>query len=129
MEYKLQMSEVSPCIQRLKSLRCMVKSAKRVISSVIHCFSSHVYIFGKGAAGRIGDLGGPDWARGRSLETPTLTNKQHVPFMSGPLIENINSFVVLIAKSRGTLNFYVLQKKHFRFSIKISKFNCNAIVI
>jgi len=50
----------------------MVKSAKRVISRVIHCFSSNVYIFEKGPAGRIGDLGGPDPAAGCSLETSVL---------------------------------------------------------
>jgi len=45
-------------------LRCMVKFLlKRLISRVSHCFSSHVYNFGKGSAGRIGDLGGPDPAR------------------------------------------------------------------
>jgi len=43
----------------------MVKSLlKMVISRVIHCFLSHVYIFGKGTAGRIGDLGRPDPADG-----------------------------------------------------------------
>ena len=60
------MSEVSPrkLIQRLKSLRCMAKSAKKGNFQIYSLFSSHVYIFGKGTSGRIGDLRGPDPARG-----------------------------------------------------------------
>src|SRR6218665_3865614 len=64
------MSEVSPCIQILKLLGCMVKSAKRVISKVIDCFSAHVYIFGKGTAGRIGDIDGPNPARAPQFGDP-----------------------------------------------------------
>src|SRR6218665_289341 len=66
------MSEVSPCIQILKLLGCMVKSAKRVISKVIHCFSAHVHIFGKGTAGRIGDLDGPNPAPRTVVWRPLL---------------------------------------------------------
>jgi len=62
--YHVHKTEVSPCIRRLKSLRCMVKSAEKAN------FSSHVWIFGKRTAGRIGDLGRPDPARGPYFGDP-----------------------------------------------------------
>src|SRR6218665_3601371 len=40
--------EVSPCIQILKSLRCVVKSAKKgrpILSKVIHCFVPCLYVW------------------------------------------------------------------------------------
>src|SRR6218665_170493 len=68
LEYKSHMSEASPCIQRFKSLRCMANLQKRAISS-------HVYIFGKGTAGQIADLGSRIRPAGRSWETRGLDNR------------------------------------------------------
>src|SRR6218665_2616466 len=65
------MSEVSPCIQILKLYwDVWLNLLKRVISKVIHCFSAHVYIFGKGTAGRIGDLHGSNPARAPEFGDP-----------------------------------------------------------
>jgi len=50
--YHLNETEVSPCIRRLKSMRCMVQSAQ------IANLSSDVWIFGKSNSSGIGDLGG-----------------------------------------------------------------------
>ena len=98
-------AEVSPCIRRLKSLRCMVKSPEKAN------VSSRVWIFWKSTAGRIGDLGERIRRANRTLETPAVDYEipSHDPVYR-PFVDwchSLRRLFIKVCLQRGTYENWV----------------------